>query len=201
MAEKRKKRMKRKPFFTGKNDCNTGQGAGQPLFEKNVRFFPPCAACPDVVSCGQAKRAIPAFILPWKGDHHAHHGHRLRRRPHRHRHLRPHRPAGRLHHRHQRLPPGPGDGTDRTSGKGAQGGTAGAGASHQHGRHPRAPLGKGPGHAAAAEGDHRPAGGPVGRAAHHHRRSPDPDEQRQERQEAEKGGGRCGGIADSRGRR
>ena len=69
MAEKRKKRMKRKPFFTGKNDCNTGQGAGQPLFEKNVRFFPPCAACPDVVSCGQAKRAIPAFILPWKGDY------------------------------------------------------------------------------------------------------------------------------------
>ncbi len=46
---------------------------------------------------------------------------------------------------------------------------------------------------------HRPAGGPVGRAAHHHRRSPDPDEQRQERQEAEKGGGRCGGIADSGG--
>lgn len=44
-----------------------------------------------------------------------------------------------------------------------------------------------------------PAGGSCGTSAHHHRRSPDPDEQRQERQEAEKGGGRCGGIADSRG--
>jgi len=39
MAEKRKKRMTTKPFFTGKKDCSTSQTAGQRFFQENARNF------------------------------------------------------------------------------------------------------------------------------------------------------------------
>lgn len=90
----------------------------------------------------------------------------------------------------------PGDGTDRTSGKEHRwnGWCWGIPSAGMDGT--AALLGKA--QPCGAGGDHRPDGGPVGRAAPPST-SPDPDEQRQERQEAEKGSGRCGGIADSRG--
>ena len=79
------------------------------FFEKNVRIFSALRGLrPMWYPVSRQNAPYRRLFLPWKGDHHAHHGHRLRRRPHRHRHLRPHRPAGRLHHRHQRLPPGAG---------------------------------------------------------------------------------------------
>ena len=168
---------------------------GQPLFEENVRFFPPCAVPrPDVVSCGHGKTAIPAYSS-------------LERRP-------PcaswpsttatPTPASPSPTPPACWPASPPSSTPTARNRVAEQiallarehgvERAGAGTSHQHGRHPRPPLGKGPGHGGSCcKADHRPAGGPVGRAAHHHRRPPDPDEQRQKRQKAEKDRGRCGG--------